>query len=86
MSVIHQSHRREIFTVCVFFQWKYDQMTATYLLLLAKKHQGRPVRLRAECPTIDSMYSPLQDIQVSSIFTYLGAFGMHNGQLMLRLL
>uniref|UniRef100_A0A8C2B6S3 Maternal embryonic leucine zipper kinase n=1 Tax=Cyprinus carpio TaxID=7962 RepID=A0A8C2B6S3_CYPCA len=70
--IINQSHRSEIFNLCIFFQWKYDQMTATYLLLLAKKRQGRPVRLRAECPMIDPMYSPLQDIQVSSIFTYLG--------------
>lgn len=40
-------------------------MTATYLLLLAKKRQGRPVRLRAECPVLDPTYSPLHDIQVS---------------------
>lgn len=40
-------------------------MTATYLLLLAKKRQGRPVRLRAECPVLDPIYLPLHDIQVS---------------------
>ncbi|XP_038625787.1 maternal embryonic leucine zipper kinase isoform X1 [Tachyglossus aculeatus] len=26
--------------------WKYDQLSATYLLLLAKKDQGKPIRLR----------------------------------------
>uniref|UniRef100_A0A096LTW2 Maternal embryonic leucine zipper kinase n=1 Tax=Poecilia formosa TaxID=48698 RepID=A0A096LTW2_POEFO len=29
-------------------QWKYDQVTATYLLLLSKKQKGKPVRLRPE--------------------------------------
>nr|XP_015200858.1 PREDICTED: maternal embryonic leucine zipper kinase isoform X1 [Lepisosteus oculatus]XP_015200859.1 PREDICTED: maternal embryonic leucine zipper kinase isoform X1 [Lepisosteus oculatus] len=31
-------------------EWKYDQTTATYLLLLAKKKQGKPVRLRTLSP------------------------------------
>lgn len=68
---MHQSHKREIFTLCMFLQWKYDHMTATYLLLLAKKRQGRPVRLRAECPMLDPMYSPLQDIQVSLSYSHI---------------
>ncbi|KAM8880353.1 maternal embryonic leucine zipper kinase [Spinachia spinachia] len=29
-------------------EWRYDQTTATYLLLLSKKQRGRPVRLRPE--------------------------------------
>uniref|UniRef100_A0A8C2BBF8 Maternal embryonic leucine zipper kinase n=1 Tax=Cyprinus carpio TaxID=7962 RepID=A0A8C2BBF8_CYPCA len=70
MAVAFKQSRQR--TIQLVSEWKYDQMTATYLLLLAKKRQGRPVRLRAECPMIDPMYSPLQDIQVSSIFTYLG--------------
>lgn len=51
-------------TIQVVSEWKYDHITATYLLLLAKKRQGRPVRLRAECPMLDPMYSPLRDIQL----------------------
>ncbi|XP_061101756.1 maternal embryonic leucine zipper kinase [Conger conger] len=35
-------------------EWRYDQTTATYLLLLAKKQRGKPVRLR-----------PVQDITCS---------------------
>uniref|UniRef100_A0A8C5APU0 Maternal embryonic leucine zipper kinase n=1 Tax=Gadus morhua TaxID=8049 RepID=A0A8C5APU0_GADMO len=31
-------------------EWRYDHTTATYLLLLAKKRRGRPVRLRLEQP------------------------------------
>uniref|UniRef100_A0A673LC89 Maternal embryonic leucine zipper kinase n=1 Tax=Sinocyclocheilus rhinocerous TaxID=307959 RepID=A0A673LC89_9TELE len=70
MAVASKQSRQ--LTIQLVSEWKYDQMTATYLLLLAKKRQGRPVRLRAECPVIDRMYSPLQDIQVSSVFTHLG--------------
>ncbi|XP_051983181.1 maternal embryonic leucine zipper kinase [Xyrauchen texanus] len=40
-------------TIQLVSEWKYDHTTATYLLLLAKKRQGRPVRLRAECPVLD---------------------------------
>ncbi|KAK0148329.1 Maternal embryonic leucine zipper kinase [Merluccius polli] len=41
-------------------EWRYDQTTATYLLLLAKKRRGRPVRLRLEQPVYDpSSCSPL---------------------------
>ncbi|XP_052413872.1 maternal embryonic leucine zipper kinase [Carassius gibelio] len=58
---LKQSRHR---TTQLVSEWKYDQMTATYLLLLAKKRQGRPVRLRAECPVIDPLCSPLQDIQL----------------------
>ncbi|KAI4876192.1 hypothetical protein NFI96_019337, partial [Prochilodus magdalenae] len=45
-------------------EWKYDQTTATYLLLLAKKQRGRPVRLRPEMPAHDLSCSPLQEIQL----------------------
>uniref|UniRef100_A0A673LL06 Maternal embryonic leucine zipper kinase n=1 Tax=Sinocyclocheilus rhinocerous TaxID=307959 RepID=A0A673LL06_9TELE len=62
MAVAFKQSRQR--TIQLVSDCKYDQMTATYLLLLAKKHQGRPVRLRAECPMIDPLYSPLQDIQL----------------------
>lgn len=32
-------------------QWKYDHMSATYLLLLSKKARGKRVRLRFPRPT-----------------------------------
>uniref|UniRef100_A0AAZ3RVZ1 non-specific serine/threonine protein kinase n=1 Tax=Oncorhynchus tshawytscha TaxID=74940 RepID=A0AAZ3RVZ1_ONCTS len=31
-------------------EWKYDQTTATYLLLLSKKQRGKPVRIRPQLP------------------------------------
>ncbi|XP_009082564.1 PREDICTED: maternal embryonic leucine zipper kinase-like, partial [Acanthisitta chloris] len=31
-------------------QWKYDQMSATYLLLQSKKAHGKRIRLRFPCP------------------------------------
>ena len=30
---------------CNLFQWKYDYITATYQLLVNKKHTGHPIRL-----------------------------------------
>ncbi|XP_035273047.1 maternal embryonic leucine zipper kinase isoform X2 [Anguilla anguilla] len=48
-------------TVQLVSQWKYDQTTATYLLLLAKKQRGKPVRLRPEPPAQDLTCSPLQE-------------------------
>uniref|UniRef100_A0A673LJB4 Maternal embryonic leucine zipper kinase n=1 Tax=Sinocyclocheilus rhinocerous TaxID=307959 RepID=A0A673LJB4_9TELE len=68
MAVASKQSRQ--LTIQLVSEWKYDQMTATYLLLLAKKRQGRPVRLRAECPVIDRMYSPLQDIQSEYVSLY----------------
>ncbi|KAM4603479.1 maternal embryonic leucine zipper kinase [Polymixia lowei] len=38
-------------------QWRYDQTTATYLLLLSKKQRGKPVRLRPEPPVCDGPFS-----------------------------
>ncbi|XP_043971291.1 maternal embryonic leucine zipper kinase [Gambusia affinis] len=35
-------------TAALVKEWKYDQVTATYLLLLSKKQKGKPVRLRPE--------------------------------------
>ncbi|XP_049328394.1 maternal embryonic leucine zipper kinase isoform X2 [Astyanax mexicanus] len=54
-------------TIQLVSEWKYDQTTATYLLLLAKKQHGKPVRLRVEMPTQDPSCSPLQDIQLKTL-------------------
>ncbi|XP_030644066.1 maternal embryonic leucine zipper kinase [Chanos chanos] len=45
-------------TIQLVSEWKYDQTTATYLLLLAKKQRGRPVRLRADIPAQNLACSP----------------------------
>uniref|UniRef100_A0A3B1K865 Maternal embryonic leucine zipper kinase n=1 Tax=Astyanax mexicanus TaxID=7994 RepID=A0A3B1K865_ASTMX len=55
-------------TIQLVSEWKYDQTTATYLLLLAKKQRGKPVRLRVEMPTQDPSCCSLQDIQVTLHF------------------
>ncbi|KAM4585237.1 maternal embryonic leucine zipper kinase [Odontesthes bonariensis] len=53
---VNMKRSRESTTVLVK-EWKYDQTTATYLLLLSKKQRGKPVRLRPE-PTVCEV-SPL---------------------------
>ncbi|XP_076027154.1 maternal embryonic leucine zipper kinase [Genypterus blacodes] len=35
-------------TTALVKEWRYDQTTATYLLLLSKKQRGKPVRLRLD--------------------------------------
>ncbi|XP_068448064.1 maternal embryonic leucine zipper kinase [Clinocottus analis] len=40
-------------------EWRYDQTTATYLLLLSKKQRGKPVRLRPEPTACEDSCSPL---------------------------
>uniref|UniRef100_A0A3Q2T3C9 Maternal embryonic leucine zipper kinase n=1 Tax=Fundulus heteroclitus TaxID=8078 RepID=A0A3Q2T3C9_FUNHE len=35
-------------TTALVKEWKYDHITATYLLLLSKKQKGKPIRLRPE--------------------------------------
>ncbi|XP_058240044.1 maternal embryonic leucine zipper kinase isoform X1 [Hemibagrus wyckioides] len=51
-------------TIRLISEWKYDQTTATYLLLLAKKQRGRPVRLRGDLTAHDLACSPEQEIQL----------------------
>ncbi|KAF5891840.1 maternal embryonic leucine zipper kinase, partial [Clarias magur] len=47
-------------TIQMVSEWKYDQTTATYLLLLVKKQSGRPVRLRRDVSAPDAARSPGQ--------------------------
>lgn len=54
-----------LYSICILTQWRYDQTTATYLLLLSKKQRGKPVRLRPEPTVCEDSCSPLhQGIQV----------------------
>ncbi|KAL2294125.1 hypothetical protein Nmel_007847 [Mimus melanotis] len=49
LSVFHEQSRETILQLIT--QWKYDHMSATYLLLLSKKARGKRVRLRFPCLT-----------------------------------
>ncbi|XP_042341294.1 maternal embryonic leucine zipper kinase [Plectropomus leopardus] len=55
---VHMKRSRESTTALVK-EWRYDQTTATYLLLLSKKQRGKPVRLRPEPTVCEDCYSPL---------------------------
>ncbi|XP_061686956.1 maternal embryonic leucine zipper kinase [Syngnathoides biaculeatus] len=44
---VHLKRSRESTTALVQ-EWRYDRITATYLLLLAKKQKGKPVRFHTE--------------------------------------
>ncbi|XP_067440689.1 maternal embryonic leucine zipper kinase [Thunnus thynnus] len=46
-------------TTALVKEWRYDQITATYLLLLSKKQRGKPVRLRPEPTAREDSSSPL---------------------------
>ncbi|XP_061535610.1 maternal embryonic leucine zipper kinase isoform X2 [Phycodurus eques] len=47
-------------TTALVKEWRYDHVTATYLLLLSKKQRGKPVRLHTEPDAIDAAFSPLR--------------------------
>ncbi|KAK5866070.1 hypothetical protein PBY51_020287 [Eleginops maclovinus] len=46
-------------TTALVNEWRYDQTTATYLLLLSKKQRGKPVRMRPEPTVCEDFCSPL---------------------------
>uniref|UniRef100_A0AAX7UP08 Maternal embryonic leucine zipper kinase n=1 Tax=Astatotilapia calliptera TaxID=8154 RepID=A0AAX7UP08_ASTCA len=46
-------------TTALVKEWRYDHITATYLLLLSKKQRGKPVRLRPEPAVCEDSCSPL---------------------------
>uniref|UniRef100_A0A8K9X150 Maternal embryonic leucine zipper kinase n=1 Tax=Oncorhynchus mykiss TaxID=8022 RepID=A0A8K9X150_ONCMY len=55
-------------------EWKYDQTTATYLLLLSKKQRGKPVRIRPQLPVCDVMSCSPQRLGVQvRIYCYLSS-------------
>uniref|UniRef100_A0A8D0CI69 Maternal embryonic leucine zipper kinase n=1 Tax=Scleropages formosus TaxID=113540 RepID=A0A8D0CI69_SCLFO len=59
MAVFYKCSRKS--TVQLVSEWKYDNTTATYLLLLAKKRRGKPVRLCPDVHLENVPCSPLQD-------------------------
>uniref|UniRef100_A0A2K5JN64 Maternal embryonic leucine zipper kinase n=1 Tax=Colobus angolensis palliatus TaxID=336983 RepID=A0A2K5JN64_COLAP len=46
--------------------WQYDHLTATYLLLLAKKARGKPVRLRLSFSCGQASATPFTDIKLKN--------------------
>ncbi|KAG7458842.1 hypothetical protein MATL_G00224830 [Megalops atlanticus] len=65
MSVSFKCSRQS--TIKLVSEWKYDQTTATYLLLLAKKQRGKPVRLRPDIPC-----SPQQELKSKKTLNFSG--------------
>ncbi|XP_063076163.1 maternal embryonic leucine zipper kinase [Engraulis encrasicolus] len=57
---VHMKRSRQS-TIQLVSEWKYDQTTATYLLLLAKKQSGRPVRLLRHIPPQEIIFPPMYD-------------------------
>ncbi|XP_037530892.1 maternal embryonic leucine zipper kinase [Nematolebias whitei] len=55
-------------TTALVKEWKYDQTTATYLLLLSKKQRGKPVRLRPEPAACEE--SPLHQLHTRELLQY----------------
>ncbi|XP_052362802.1 maternal embryonic leucine zipper kinase-like, partial [Oncorhynchus keta] len=51
-------------------EWKYDQTTATYLLLLSKKQRGKPVRIRPQLPVCDVMSCSPQRLGVQKTLLF----------------
>ncbi|XP_013868721.1 maternal embryonic leucine zipper kinase [Austrofundulus limnaeus] len=64
---VHMKRSRESTTALVK-EWKYDQTTATYLLLLSKKQRGKPVRLCPEAAVYEG--SPLHQLQTRELLQY----------------
>ncbi|MFT7807419.1 maternal embryonic leucine zipper kinase [Arapaima gigas] len=61
MAVCYKRSRKS--TVHFVSEWKYDNTTATYLLLLAKKRRGKPVRLCPDAYVQNVPSSPLQELK-----------------------
>ncbi|XP_066472268.1 maternal embryonic leucine zipper kinase [Tiliqua scincoides] len=51
LAVFHKCSRESM--ADIISEWKYDQMSATYLLLQLKKAHGKPVRLRVPAVTAE---------------------------------
>nr|XP_046193217.1 maternal embryonic leucine zipper kinase-like isoform X1 [Oncorhynchus gorbuscha]XP_046193218.1 maternal embryonic leucine zipper kinase-like isoform X1 [Oncorhynchus gorbuscha] len=65
MSVSQKISRQS--TLQLVNEWKYDQTTATYLLLLSKKQRGKPVRIRPQLPVCDVMSCSPQRLGVQTL-------------------
>uniref|UniRef100_A0A803T8F7 Maternal embryonic leucine zipper kinase n=1 Tax=Anolis carolinensis TaxID=28377 RepID=A0A803T8F7_ANOCA len=69
LSVFHKCSRESM--ADVISEWKYDNVSATYLLLQSKKAHGKPVRLRIPSLTADCVgVTPSRDRKVKKTLSY----------------
>ncbi|XP_062938318.1 maternal embryonic leucine zipper kinase isoform X3 [Cynocephalus volans] len=67
LSVHHRNNRQTMEDLISL--WQYDHLTATYLLLLAKKSRGAPVRLRLPFSCGQTNATPFTDIKFTKHWT-----------------
>uniref|UniRef100_A0A8C0A3J3 Maternal embryonic leucine zipper kinase n=1 Tax=Bos mutus grunniens TaxID=30521 RepID=A0A8C0A3J3_BOSMU len=65
LSVHHRNNRQTMEDLISL--WQYDHLTATYLLLLAKKARGRPVRLRLLSSYGQASSTPVTNIKLKNL-------------------
>ncbi|XP_072452890.1 maternal embryonic leucine zipper kinase isoform X5 [Notamacropus eugenii] len=66
---VYYKHNRQIMEDLISL-WQYDQLTATYYLLLAKKCHGKPVRLRLPSVSGEQTSAPsFKELQVGKHWT-----------------
>uniref|UniRef100_A0A8V5H5C4 Maternal embryonic leucine zipper kinase n=1 Tax=Melopsittacus undulatus TaxID=13146 RepID=A0A8V5H5C4_MELUD len=63
LSVFHKQSRESILEL--ISEWKYDQISATYLLLQSKKARGKHISLRVPCPMGHASRTQLAGLEVS---------------------
>ncbi|XP_030325901.1 maternal embryonic leucine zipper kinase isoform X4 [Strigops habroptila] len=68
LSVFHKQSRESILKL--ISEWKYDQMSATYLLLQSKKARGKHVSLRVQCLAGHASTTQLAGLESENTVTY----------------
>ncbi|KAM8984331.1 maternal embryonic leucine zipper kinase isoform 2-T3 [Ara ararauna] len=68
LSVFHKRSRESILEL--ISEWKYDQMSATYLLLQSKKARGKHISLRVPCVMGHASRTQLADLKFENTTTY----------------
>ncbi|XP_068266183.1 maternal embryonic leucine zipper kinase-like isoform X2 [Nyctibius grandis] len=68
LSVFHKQSRESILEL--ISEWKYDQMSATYLLLQSKKARGKSICLRVPCLTGHASTTPSAGLEFENTMTY----------------
>ncbi|KFV73370.1 Maternal embryonic leucine zipper kinase [Struthio camelus australis] len=68
LSVFHKQSKESM--SALISEWKYDQMSATYLLLQSKKARGKCVRLRLPSLTGHASTTQLADLESEKNITY----------------
>ncbi|XP_062985171.1 maternal embryonic leucine zipper kinase [Elgaria multicarinata webbii] len=69
LSVFNKCSRERM--ADIISEWKYDHVTATYLLLQAKKAHGKPVRLRIPTPTAEcASITPSRERKIKKTLSY----------------